>query len=344
VHIDHGAITMKHKILLSAYAAMALLLATSAHAAEILNASYDVARELFDAVNPAFVAYWKEKSGEAVEIRQSHGGSSKQARSVVDGLPADVVTFNQVTDIQLLQKAGLVGADWRQRLPNNASPYYSLPVFLVRAGNPKRIKDWSDLTRAGVQVVFPNPKTSGNGRYTYLAAYAYALDQYQNDPAKAAEFVARLLANVPVFDTGGRGATTTFVEREIGDALVTFESEVSSIRKEYGKSQLEAVIPSLSVRADFPVAVVDKVVVKKGTRKLATAYLEYLFSPAGQELIAKSHNRVHDKSVAARYAAQFPAVKLVSVEEVFGSWDKVTKQHFAEGGILDQALLNAPAR
>jgi sulfate/thiosulfate-binding protein len=323
---------------------VALLAAAPVSAVEILNASYDVARELFDSVNPAFVAEWKAKTGETLAIRQSHAGSSKTARSVADGLPADVVTLNQVTDIELLERSGLVAPDWRTRLPNNASPYYSLPVFLVRQGNPKQIKDWSDLAKPGVQVVFPNPKTSGNGRYTYLAAFAYALDQYKGDEAKATEFVGKLLANVPVFDTGGRGATTTFVERQIGDVLVTFESEVTAIRREYGKSQLEAVIPSLSLRADFPVAVVDKVVDKKGTRAVATAYLEFLFSPAGQEIIAKHHNRVHDAAVAQKYAAQFPQVRLVTVEEVFGGWDAVNKKHLAQGAILDKALLNAPAR
>lgn len=332
------------KTRLASFALAGLLLTAPAFAVEILNASYDVAREVFAAINPAFSAHWKAKTGEDVVIRQSHAGSSKTARSVADGLPADVVTLNQVTDIELLQKTGLVAPDWQERLPNGASPYYSLPVILVRQGNPKRIRDWNDLVRPDVQVVFPNPKTSGNGRYTYLAAYAYALDQYKGDDKKAAEFVGKLLANVPVFDTGGRGATTTFVERQIGDALVTFESEVTSIRKEYGKSQLEAVIPSLSLRADFPVAVVDKVADKKSTRKVATAYLEYLFSPEGQELLAKHHYRVHDAAVAQKYASQFPAVKLVTVEDVFGGWDAVGKTHLAPGAILDKLLLNAPAR
>jgi sulfate/thiosulfate transport system substrate-binding protein len=316
----------------------------SAFAQELLNASYDVSRELFDEINPAFVAEWQKKSPQPLKIRQSHGGSSKQARTVADGLPADVVTFNQVTDIELLQKRGLVAANWRERLPNRASPYYSLPVFLVRQGNPKQVKDWADLAKPGIQVVFPNPKTSGNGRYTYLAAYAYALEQNRGEQTKAADFVARLLGNVPVFDTGGRGATTTFVERGIGDALVTFESEVIAIRREYGKSNLQAIMPSLSLRADFPVAVVDKVVDKKGTRAAATAYLEYLYSPAGQDIIAKHYNRVHDAAVLKKYAAQFPAVKLVTVEDVFGGWDAVTKTHFADGGVLDEALLKAPAR
>lgn len=323
---------------------LAICFAPTAFAQELLNASYDVSRELFDDINPAFVAQWRKQSGQTLKIRQSHGGSSKQARTVADGLAADVVTFNQVTDIELLHKRGLVAANWRDRLPNRASPYYSLPVLLVREGNPKQVKDWSDLAKPGIQVVFPNPKTSGNGRYTYLAAYAYALAQNKGDQTKAADFVARLLANVPVFDTGGRGATTTFVERGIGDVLVTFESEVIAIRREYGKSNLQAVIPSMSLRADFPVAVVDKVVEKKGTRAAATAYLEYLYSPAGQDIIAKHYNRVHDAAALKKYAAQFPAVKLVTVDEVFGGWDAVTKSHFTEGGVLDKALLKAPAR
>jgi sulfate transport system substrate-binding protein len=314
------------------------------HAAELLNASYDVSRELFDSINPAFAAAWKQKTGETMTVRQSHGGSSKQARSVLDGLPADVVTFNQVTDIQMLQRAKLVADDWQTRLPHGASPYYSLPMFLVREGNPKRIRDWSDLARPGVQVVFPNPKTSGNGRYTYLGAYAYALNANQGDQAKAKDFVSRVLANVPVFDTGGRGATTTFVERNIGDVLITFESEVTAIRKEYGKANLVAVLPSLSVRADFPVAVVDRVVDRKGTRKAATAYVEFLFSRAGQDIIARHYNRVHDTDVVAKYAAQFPPIRLVSIDEAFGGWEQVTRDHFANGGILDQAMSRAPAR
>ena len=323
---------------------LAMSVAPVAFAQELLNASYDVARELFEEVNPAFVAQWKKQTGQTLKIRQSHAGSSKQARSVADGLPADVVTFNQATDIDLLHQRGLIGADWRQRLPNNASPFYSLPVLMVREGNPKQVKDWADLARPGVQVVFPNPKTSGNGRYTYLAAYAYALDRNKGDQAKAKEFVTRVLANVPVFDTGGRGATTTFIERGIGDVLVTFESEVTAIRREYGKSNLQEVMPSLSLRADFPVAVVDKVVDRKNTRAAATAYLQYLYSPAGQEIAARHYNRVHDAAVLNRYASQFPAVKLVTVEGAFGGWGAVTKTHFASGGILDQALANAPAR
>ena len=305
---------------------------------ELLNASYDVARELFTEVNPAFQAQWQAKTGQQVEIRQSHGGSSKQARAVAEGLQADVVTFNQVTDITFLETSGLVAKGWEKRLPNNASPYYSLPIFLVRAGNPKKVKDWDDLAKPGVQSVFPNPKTSGNGRYTYLAAYAYALSKNADNDAKARAFVGSVLKNVPVFDTGGRGATTTFIERQIGDVLVTFESEVSSIRREYAKSGLEIVYPSLSVQADFPVAVVDKVVERHHTRDVATAYLQFLYSDAGQEILAKGFNRVRSAAVAAKYKAQFPDIKLLTIESRFGGWENVTKVHFANGGVLDQVL------
>jgi sulfate transport system substrate-binding protein len=310
----------------------------AAEKVELLNASYDVSRELFAKINPAFQADWKAKKGQDVQIRQSHGGSSKQARAVAEGLQADVVTFNQVTDIDFLVKRGLVGADWAKRFPDRASPFYSLPVFLVRAGNPKKIADWSDLGRPGVAPVFPNPKTSGNGRYTYLAAYAYALRKNNGDPARAQAFVGSLLKNVPVFDTGGRGATTTFIEREIGDVLVTFESEVSAIRREYSKASLVVVYPSLSIRADFPVAVVDKVADRRRTREVATAYLQFLFSEKGQDLLAAGFNRVRNPVVLARYQSQFPAVTLVSVEEVFGSWDEVTRNHFGDGGILDRLI------
>lgn len=324
-----------------ALAALLAFAAAHAHAAdevELLNASFDVSRELFAKINPAFQAEWKAKKGQAVQIRQSHGGSSKQARAVAEGLQADVVTFNQVTDIDFLAKAGLVAADWTRRFPDQSSPFYSLPIFLVRAGNPKKIADWSDLAKPGVQAVFPNPKTSGNGRYTYLAAYAYALRKNNGDHARAQAFVGSLLKNVPVFDTGGRGATTTFVERGIGDVLITFESEVSAIRREYSKASLVVVYPSLSVRADFPVAVVDKVADRRHTREVATAYLQFLYSERGQDILAAGFNRVRNSTVLARYASQFPAVTLVSVEEVFGGWDEVTKEHFGNGGILDKLI------
>jgi len=305
---------------------------------ELLNASYDVSRELFAQINPAFQAAWLKSHQQELEIRQSHGGSSKQARAVADGLAADVVTFNQETDIDLLARSGLVATDWTRKFPNNASPYYSLPVFLVRGGNPKRIKDWGDLAKAGIQPVFPNPKTSGNGRYTYLSAYAYALKKFGGDQVKAKALVGALLANVPVFDTGGRGATTTFIEREIGDVLVTFESEVISIRNEYSKAKVDVVYPSTSVRVDFPVAIVDKVVDRRGTREVATAYLQFLYTDEAQDILAKRYFRVRSPAVAARYAAQFPQVQLTSVVDTFGSWERVTAEHFNADGILDQLL------
>lgn len=306
--------------------------------AELLNASYDVSRELFTQINPAFAAQWKATSGQTVTIRQSHGGSSAQARAVAEGLQADVVTFNQVTDIELLRKAGLVRDDWQSRLPNHASPYYSVPLFVVRAGNPKQIHDWADLTRPGVQVVFPNPRTSGNGRYSYLAAYAYALQRSHGDSAKAQEFVAQLLANVPVFDTGGRGATTTFIERQIGDVLITFESEVNTIKNQYSKIPLVEIVPSVSLRADFPVALVDKVAERHGTRDVANAYLQFLYGDTGQEILAKNFFRVSNSAVAKRHTAQFPDLHLIAVEDSLGGWDQVNKTHFAEGGVLDQVM------
>jgi sulfate transport system substrate-binding protein len=304
---------------------------------DILNVSYDVSRELYAEINKAFIPKHKADAGVDVTINQSHAGSSKQARAVLEGLKADVVTFNQVTDVQVLADQGkLIAADWQSRFPNNASPYYSLPAFLVRAGNPKSIEDWNDLVREDVKVVFPNPKTSGNGRYTYLAAYAYALEAFKDDQQKAQDFVRKLFANVPVFDTGGRGATTTFVERGIGDVLVTFEAEVQSIGRQYGKDKVDLVLPSVSLRADFPISVVDKVVDQRGSRKLAETYLQFLYTPEAQEIIAKHFNRPIDKDVAAKHASDFGEVRLVTVEDVFGGWKKVTEDHLADGGILDR--------
>ncbi len=305
---------------------------------QLLNVSYDVSRELFAQINPVFARDWKDKTGQTLLIRQSHGGSSSQARAVSEGLQADVVTFNQSTDIEFLRKSGLVDADWRARFPNDASPYYSLPVFLVRSGNPKKIRDWSDLTAPGIQVVFANPRTSGNGRYTYLGAYAYALEHYGHDEAKAKDFMSRLFANVPVLDSGGRGATTTFVEHKIGDVLITFESEVNAIRREYAQSGLAIVVPSISVRADFPVAVVDKVAARHGTRAVSVAYLQFLYTDAGQEILARNFNRVYASAVAEKYKSQFPQVRLVSVQETFGRWESVMKKHFADGGLLNEIL------
>ena len=309
--------------------------------AQILNVSYDIARELFAHINPVFAAHWKEETGGEVNIDQSHGGSSRQARAILEGLQADIVTFNQVTDVQILHDRGnLIPGDWQDRLPNNASPYYSLPAFLVRPGNPKDIRDWSDLVREGVQPVFPNPKTSGNARYTYLAAFAFALEEHDGDEEKAREFVGNLLANVPVFDTGGRAATTTFVERGIGDVLITFEAEVNNIAREYGERGFEIVVPSLSVRAEFPVSLVDAVADRRGTRDVATAYLDFLYGEEGQTILAEFAYRVHHPQTRERFADQFPEVRLIEVDEVFGGWAQATEEHFADGAILDQIFVN----
>jgi sulfate/thiosulfate transport system substrate-binding protein len=329
--------------LLVAFAALSLWLnpALAEEPKDILNVSYDVSRELYADINKAFIPKYKAETGNEIAVNQSHAGSSKQARAVLDGLRADVVTFNQVTDVQVLHDQGdLVIADWQARFPNNSVPYYSLPAFLVRKGNPKNIKNWDDLVREDVKVVFPNPKTSGNGRYTYLAAYAYALETFKGDQAKAQEFVRKLFANVPVFDTGGRAATTTFVERDIGDVLVTFEAEVQSIGKQYGADKVDLVIPPVSLRADFPVAVVDKVVDERGSRKLAEVYLNYLYTPEAQEIIATHFNRPIDKDVAAKHAKDFAQVRLLTVEDVFGGWKKVNEEHLANGGILDQLYVS----
>ena len=306
---------------------------------EILNVSYDIARELYAAINPKFQAYWKEKTGQDINIKQSHAGSSKQARAIMQGLKADVVTFNQVLDVQVLaDRGGFVSKSWQQDLPNNASPYYSLPAFLVRDGNPKGIKDWGDLVRDDVKLVFPNPKTSGNARYTYLAAYAYALEQNGGDDDKARGFVGKLLSNVAVFDTGGRGATTSFVEREIGDVLITFEAEVENIRAKYGEDEYQRIVPSISLLAEFPVALVKKVAEKRGSVEVSKAYLDYLYSEEAQDIIASFNNRVHNETIKAKYANNFPEVRLIRVEDVFGSWDEANKTHFAEGGVLDQVF------
>ncbi|MDQ6438044.1 sulfate ABC transporter substrate-binding protein [Mesorhizobium sp. LHD-90] len=303
---------------------------------KLLNASYDVARELFEDVNAAFIPKYKADTGKDVTIDQSHAGTSKQARAIVEGLEADVVTFNQVTDIDFLVKNGFVSDDWQKDFANNASPFYSLPSFLVRAGNPKGVKDWGDLVRDDVKVIFPNPKTSGNARYTYLAATAYAREAFKGDEEKVKAFVTKLFDNVPVFDTGGRAATTTFVEREIGDVLITFESETTGIRKEFGEDKFEQVAPSVSLLAEFPVAIVDKVVDKHGSRDLAKAYLDFLYTPEGQKISAENGNRIHDEAVAAEFKDKFPQVRLVTVEDVFGGWDKVQQEHFASGALLDQ--------
>lgn len=324
---------MKRLLAVGATLAGLFLATASASAADkLLNASYDVGRELFVQINQAFIA-----KHPGVTIDQSHAGTSKQARSIVEGLGADVVTFNQVTDIAFLVKNGFVSADWQKSFPNNASPFYSLPSFLVRAGNPKNIKDWDDLVRDDVQVIFPNPKTSGNARYTYLAATAFAKEKFKGDEAKVKEFITALFNHVPVFDTGGRAATTTFAERGIGDVLITFESETQGIAREYGTDKYQQVVPSISLLAEFPVAVVDKVADEHGTRDLAKSYLDFLYTPEGQEIEAENGLRVRDAAVAEKFKDKFPDVRLVTVEEVFGGWDKVQAEHFADGGLLDQS-------
>ncbi|MGB3611660.1 MAG: thiosulfate ABC transporter substrate-binding protein CysP [Cellvibrio sp.] len=318
---------------------------TTLAAQEILNTSYDVARELFAEINPKFQAYWKEKTGEDITIQQSHAGSSAQAAAILQGLKADVVTFNQSTDVDVLHERGkFVSPDWRNKFPNNASPFYSTTAFLVRKGNPKNIKDWDDLIRSDVKLVFPNPKTSGNARYTYLAAWIYANKAFNGDEKKIKEFVGKLLANVVVFDTGGRGATTSFVDRELGDVLLTFESEVNLIRKQYGEDKYDTVVPKISVLAEFPVALVEKVAKEKGTEKVATEYLNYLYSTDAQDVLAGFYYRVHDEKVKADYAKQFPEVELVAVESLFGSWNDINKTHFGTGGVLDQLLRQAKRR
>ena len=304
---------------------------------QLLNVSYDPTRELFAEFNVAFAKHWKEKTGLTVTIQQSHGGSGKQARSVIDGLPADIVTLALAYDIDAIaDKARFVPGDWQTKLPNNSSPYTSTIVFLVRKGNPKGIKDWDDIVKPGVSVVTPNPKTSGGARWNYLAAWAYALSKNGNDEAKAKEFLAKLVKNVPVWDSGARGATTTFVQREIGDVLLAWENEAYLAVKEFGQDKFEIVTPSLSILAEPPVAVVDKVAKRHGTEEVAKAYLDYLYSGEGQDIAGKNFYRPRSEKAAAKYASQFGPVKLVTIDEVFGGWRKAQKTHFDDGGVFDQ--------
>jgi sulfate/thiosulfate transport system substrate-binding protein len=303
----------------------------------LLNVSYDPTRELYVDINKQFAEYWREKSGQDVTIRQSHGGSGKQARSVIDGLEADVVTLALAYDIdQIAEKGGNLPADWQKRLPENSSPYTSTIVLLVRKGNPKGIRDWGDLAKPGVSVITPNPKTSGGARWNYLAAWAWALRQPGGSEAKARDFVSRLYKNVPVLDAGARGSTTTFVERGIGDVLIAWENEALLAIKELGRGKFEVVAPSLSILAEPPVAVVDKVANKHGTRDVAQAYLQYLYTETGQEIAARNFYRPRMASVAEKYAAQFPKVSLVTVDEVFGGWKKAHAAHFADGALFDR--------
>lgn len=316
------------------------LVASSAIAdATLLNTSYDVARDVYKDFNPMFQKYWKQKTGESLDLKQSHGGSTKQVRAVADGLEADVVTMNQANDIEFLAEKGLVAKDWAKKFPNNASPYTSAMVFIVRKGNPKAIKDWSDLAAPGMQVILPHPKNTGNGRNTYLSAWAWALKQPAGSDKTAQEFVGKVLKNAPLFAAGGRDATTTFMQRKMGDVLITFESEAEMIAKEFGKGDFEVVYPSLTMQTEFPVAVVEKVVDKKGTRKQAQAYLEYLWSKEGQENAAQNYLRPRDADLLKKYAAQFPAVKTFTVDDLFGGATKAFTVHFKDGGTFDQIYL-----
>jgi sulfate/thiosulfate-binding protein len=303
---------------------------------QLLNVSYDPTRELYEAVNAAFAKQWQAKTGQAVVVKQSHGGSGKQARAVIDGLEADVVTLALAYDVDAVAKAGLLGADWQKKLPQNAAPYTSTIVFLVRKGNPKGLKDWDDLVKPGVQVITPNPKTSGGARWNYLAAWAHALKTSGGDEGKARAFVKALYKNVPVLDSGARGSTTTFAERGIGDVLLAWENEAFLAVERLGKGELEIVVPSRSILAEPPVAVVEKNAEKHGTKAVAQAYLEFLYTPEGQELAAKSFYRPRDPNVAARYASKFPKIDLVTVDGVFGGWQKAQATHFADGGVFDQ--------
>ena len=304
---------------------------------KLLNVSYDPTRELFQDYNVAFAKYWKAKNGQEVTVQQSHGGSSKQARAVIDGLDADVVTLALAYDIDAIsEKAHLLPANWQSRLPNNSSPYTSTIIFLVRKGNPKGIKDWDDLIRPGVSVITPNPKTSGGARWNYLGAWGFALHKFAGDESKARNFISQLYKNVPVLDSGARGSTTTFVERGMGDVLIAWENEVLLGANELGKNKFEIVVPPSSILCEPVVGLVDKVVDKKGTRAVAQAYLEHLYSPEAQEIIARRYYRPRLAEVQKKYAAQFPKVKLFTVAEIAGDWQKAQAKHFADGGIFDQ--------
>jgi sulfate transport system substrate-binding protein len=331
---------MRHKrIVSSLFVALVIAAFPLLALAEVnlLNVSYDPTRELYQDFNASFARYWQKKSGETVVVKQSHGGSGKQARAVIDGLGADVVTLALAYDIdEIHDKAKLIPENWQTRLPHNSSPYTSTIVFLVRKGNPKHIRDWGDLVKPGVSIITPNPKTSGGARWNYLAAWGYALKLKGGNEAKAREFVTRLYKNVPVLDSGARGSTNTFVQRGLGDVLLAWENEAFLAVNELGKDKFEIVVPSVSILAEPPVTVVDKVVDKKGTRKVAEEYLKYLYSPEGQEIAAKNYYRPRDQKVAAKYAKAFPKVKLFTIDEVFGGWRKAQKTHFADGGVFDQ--------
>jgi len=327
---------MKKTLILSA----ALLAATLAYAGpkevQILNVSYDPTRELYTEYNAAFAQHWEAQTGQKVTIRQSHGGSGKQARSVIDGLQADVVTLALAYDVDALhQKANLIPADWQTRLPDNSSPYYSTIVFLVRKGNPKGIRDWDDLVKEGVSVITPNPKTSGGARWNYLAAWEYARRKAGGDEAQAQAFVARLFKNVPVLDSGARGSTTTFAQRGIGDVFISWENEAFLALKEFGADQFEIIAPSLSILAEPPVTVVDKIADRRGTREVSEAYLKYLYSEEGQEIAAHNYYRPRLASIKAKYEDTFPKIELFTIDEAFGGWNSAQQKHFSDGGVFD---------
>jgi sulfate transport system substrate-binding protein len=327
----------KHLFNILAFALTGLTVLAAPKPVTLLNVSYDPTRELYVQYNDAFAKHWETKTGQKVTVKQSHGGSSKQGRAVMDGLDADVVTLALAYDIDAIaERAKVVPADWQKRLPNNSSPYTSTIVFVVRKGNPKGIKDWNDLVKPGVAVIPANPKTSGAARWAYLAAWGYALENFNKDEAKAKEFVGKFYKNVPVFDSGARGATTTFIQRGIGDVLVGWENEAYLALKEYGGDKFEIVNPSLSILAEPPVAVVEKVTKKKGTDAVAKAYLEYLYSDVGQEIAAKNFYRPRNEAVLKKYESQFSKIKLITIDEVFGGWAKAQKIHFADGGVFDE--------
>ena len=325
------------KTLIAAGVGCALTVTVFTKDITLLNVSYDPTRELYVDYNAAFAKYWKDKTGDNVTVNQSHGGSGKQARAVIDGLQADVVTLGLAYDVDAIaEKSDLLPKNWQSRLPNNSAPYTSTIVFLVRKGNPKGIQDWEDLIRPGVAVITPNPKTSGGARWNYLAAWGWALRKFNGDETKVREFISQFYKNVPVLDSGARGSTITFVERGIGDVFISWENEAFLAQKELGKGQFEIIAPSLSILAEPTIAVVDKVVDKRDTRKVAEEYLQHLYSEEGQEIAAKQYYRPRLESVAAKYASQFPKINLFTIDEVFGGWQKAQKTHFSDGGVFDQ--------
>ena len=337
--MQHRSASTRRAALAGIAAAFAAALPLPAFAAgtTLLNVSYDVARELYKEINPAFQRAWKQETGEDITVNHSHGGSSKQARAVIDGLDADVVTMNQSSDIDAIARAKLIPEDWAKRQPNNSAPTTSVTVILVRKGNPKAIRDWPDLAKPGMSVVIPNPKITGNGRYTYVAAWGSAI-KAGGTSAQARELVQKIFANVPVFDGGGRAATTTFAQRNIGDALCTFESEINLIKAEFG-DHFDVVYPKSTILAENPVAVIDKVVDKKGTRKQAEGYLKFLWSDEAQEIAAKHQIRPRSPALLAKYVKDFPKVQTFTIEEIFGGWTKAQKEHFDDGAIYDQILV-----